>query len=90
MADGIVLPLEEKIDWRSISIKISEKDVKSAEAFLTQYALDDGQDKERKLMEIRHSLTYHEPSIEGDFFYTFLEVLATRSRPKSFSGYRSY
>jgi len=94
LTDGISLPYEDLIDWRSFSIKIRIADVKNLLSILESIPVEVVKKKEENLLKIRQSLLYHNAdgtdALENGAMNYLLQSLLRRIPTRRLSAYDSW
>lgn len=78
IADAIVLPHEDLIDWRSFSIKVSYARLEMLPEILSGISTDSAWELVQNLLVARQALLYASPPEKGDALHMIFSSLSTR------------
>lgn len=80
-ADGIQLPFEALVDYRSFAVKIANAKVDTMDSQLSDISAEEIAEKRRNMIRIRHKFIWNSPPQTGDAFYSTMELLSRKTSP---------
>ncbi|KAG9146489.1 hypothetical protein Leryth_011757 [Lithospermum erythrorhizon] len=92
IADGIRLPFSSTVSWAEISLTVAESDVDKLGPILEHVMATNFTSIQRKLWDsdIRNSLLFNNPMVEGDATWHILESLSLKVNSRSIKRARLY
>jgi hypothetical protein len=85
-ADGIQLPFEALVDYRSFAVKIANGKVDTIDNHLSGISAEEIAQKRKNMIEIRHRFIWNSPPRTGDAFYSTIELLSRKTSPHKAVG----
>ncbi|KAJ3216642.1 hypothetical protein HDU67_009170 [Dinochytrium kinnereticum] len=82
-ADGIALPFENFVDYRSFAVKILNDNVSNLDSLLSMISEDSIRVKQRVLSRVKHHFVWNIPPKQGDAFFMTIEELKRKRNHKA-------